>query len=220
MFIMEKYNLDEKGGLTKLFKKKPSKFLLKDDSINLSHFSSFSSVKMKISDVTDTTIKLDSPENGEGLDISLGDVVALSYFTDKDYYILSGKVSSIEKKDPLELTCTLKKYGKTKDLRKENKKYVSFLGTMGLVGSSGKGSTATIKVMGLRAIKVECKDEFQIGNRIDVLANLDKKDKLSFKGEIAKKQKADNVFEYGIEVKEITESNSRLMHSCVGGGSD
>ena len=70
---------------------------------------------------------------------------------------------------------------------------------------------------GSRAIKVDCKDEFQTGNKVDVSANLDKKSKLSFRGEIVKKQKVGTLEEYGIEVKEITESNSRLMHSCVGG---
>lgn len=214
---MEKYNLDEKGGLSRLFKKKPSKFLLKDDIIGLTHFSSFSPVKMLMLDITDTTIKLRSTEENTDLKVSLDDIIVLTYFSNNDYYIISGQVTTIEKADPLEITVNIRDYGKAKDLRKENKRYVSFIGTMNLSKSSEGKSSAIIKIMGFRAIKVDSKDEFQIGNKIDVSANLDKKSKLSFKGEIVRKQKVGNLFEYGIEVKEITESNSRLMHSCVGG---
>jgi len=217
MFIMEKYNLDEKGGLTRLFKKKPSKFLLKDDTINFDHFSSFNSVKMLMLDVSNSAVKLRSAEENTDLKVSPDDIIVLTYFTDKDYYIISGQIASIEKDSPLEFTVNLLNYEKAKDLRKENKRYVSFMGTISLSKSSESKSSAIIKVMGLRAIKVDCKDEFQTGNKVDVSANLDKKSKLSFRGEIVKKQKVGTLFEYGIEVKEITESNSRLMHSCVGG---
>lgn len=214
---MEKYNLDEKGGLSKLFKKKPSRFLLKDDTIELSHFSSFNSVKMLMLDVTDSTVKLRLTEENPDLKVNPEDIVVLTYFADKDYYVISGQVESIEQTDPVEITINLHNFEKAKDLRKENKRYVSFMGTINPIESPESKSSAIIKVMGLRAIKVDCKDELQLGNRVDVLANLDKKSKLSFKGEIVRKQKVSNLFEYGIEVREITESNSRLMHSYVGG---
>jgi len=214
---MEKYNLDEKGGLPNLFKKKPSKILLKGDTIEFNHFSSFSSVKMLMLDVTDSTVKLQLTEVSSDLKLNPEDIIVLTYFNNKDYYVISGQVASIEKVDPLEITVNLRNVEKAKDLRKVNKRYVSFMGTINLSGTPEGKSAAIIKVVGLKAIKVDCKDELQIGNKVDVLANLDKKNKLSFKGEIVRKHKAGNSFEYGIEVKDITESNSRLMHSCVGG---
>ncbi|NSW92233.1 MAG: PilZ domain-containing protein [Firmicutes bacterium] len=213
---MEKYNLDEKGGLSKLFKKKPSKVLLKDDTIEFKHFSSFNSVKMRILDVTDSTVKLEAIEKNPELNLSPDENVVMTYFSDKDYYVISGQVASIEKDDPLELTVNIHNVDKTKDLRKQNKRYVSFPGTISLVGASDESkSSVIIKVIGLRAIKVDCKDELQIGNKVNVFANVDKKNKLSFKGEIVRKNKIGNLFEYGIEVREITESNSKLMHRCV-----
>lgn len=214
---MEKYTLDQKGGISKLFRKKPSKILLKDDTIEVVHFSSFNSVRMLITDLSDTTIKLRVAEENPDLQVSSEDAIVLTYFSDKGYYTISGNISSIEEQDPLEITVNVAGYGRSKDLVKENIRYVSYLGTMSSSKAADPKPTAVIKVIGLRAIKVDCKEEFQVGNKVDVTANLDKRSKLFFTGEIVKKQKLGNYIEYGIVVKEITESNSRLMHSCVGG---
>lgn len=214
---MVKYNLDEKRGLMKMFRKKPSKFLLKDDFMELSHFNSYSSVKMLITDVTDTSVKLRFTEEGQFPEMEPNDIVVLTYFAEKDYYIISGKVESIEGTDPKEITINIENYNKAKDLRKEEKRYVSLKGAMNKDDSPDKKSDIIIKVMGLRDIKVDCEEEFQIKDIVEILATIEEKNRLNFRGEIVRKEKISDLFEYGISVKEITESNSRLMHGCVGG---
>lgn len=216
VFLMEKFNLDEKGGLVKLFKKKPSKVLLKDDLIKFKHFSSFDSIKVRILDVGSSSVKLEAIETNPELSLKPEDNIVLSYFGEKDYYVVSGQIGSIEKDDPLTINANVYNIEKTRDLRKQNKRYVSFPGTISLAGVAEENKMPVVlKVVGLKAIRVDCSDELQIGNKVNVLATLDKKNKLSFKGEIVRKNKVGNLFDYGIEVREITESNSKLMHRCV-----
>jgi len=214
---MEKYNLDDKVGLLKFLRKKASKLLLKEDTVELKHFSNINSLKMRILDVTDSTVKLQAIGDISGLTMVEQDHIVMNYFSNKNYYSIVGRIASIDSADPLELTININTIKKSSTLTKEQKKYVSFPGTISISSSVDAKSPSVLKVMGLRAVKVECKQEFKTGDIVDVLINLDKASKLIFKGEIIRKGKAGNLFEYGIEVREITESNSKLMHRCVGG---
>jgi len=216
---MQSYNLDEKSGIMRFFRKKPSKILQKDDMIDFRHFSIFNPLKMNIVNATDSQVTLRTEEKNPDLSISIGDNVVLTYLSDKGYYVISGDIAAIESLDPLNITVNLRFFKKSTELRKENKKYVSILGTISPSEQADspdkKTFSAIVKAMGIRAIKVDCKEDLQLGNIVDVYANIDKKNKLYFKGQIVRKNKNGNIFEYGIEVREITESNSKLMHQCV-----
>jgi len=212
---MEKYNLDDKERLLKFFSKKPSKLLLKEDTIELRHFKNFNSLKMHIVDFTDTSVKLQSTDDVADLELAQQDHVVMTYFSNKTYFSIIGNIANIEKTNPLEFVVDIKTIKNTKNLMKAQKKYVSFPGTINVTADADTKATAITKVMGLRAVKVDCKQEYKTGNMVDVLIMLAKNSKLIFKGEIVKKEKNGDLFEYGIEVKEITESNSKLMHQCV-----
>ena len=211
----EEYNLDEKGGVGGLFKKKLTKIVIKDDIIDVRHFSSFNSAKMKILEVNEDNLKLEVTEKPAEFSISTEDSVVLSYFGEKDFYVMPGKVKSKENDDPLTITVNIYNIEKSENIRKQNKRYVSFPGIITPVEQSDKKIPMVVKAISLRAIKIDCKEEFHVGDDVSVTVSVDKKNKFFFKGEIVRKNKVGSMFEYGIEVKEITESNSKLISHCV-----
>jgi len=207
---MEKYNLDDKGGLFKFNVKNPSKVVKQGDGIEFKHFSIFSFIKATVLNVTDSTIKIQLNEKLSNQEFSPGDHVILYYRPSKDFFIVTAEISSIDKNDPLELTLFVHKIEKTKDLVKEKKCCVSYPATVKIIGVP-EGKFAAVKIISFGGVKMNCKEDILMEDIVDVTINTDKVNKLSFKGRVVRKNKLDTTNEYGLEFSELTESNSKLL---------
>ncbi|HHW47912.1 MAG TPA: PilZ domain-containing protein [Clostridiaceae bacterium] len=207
---MEKYNLDEKGGLFKFNVKNPSKVVKQGDNIEFKHFNVFDFIKATVVDVTDSTIKIKSNEKLSDVSFSPGDHVILYYRPSKEFYVVTAEISSVDKNDPLEVTLKVHKIERIKDLVKNKKCCVCFPATVKIIGVP-EGRFAAVKNISFGGVKVDCKEEIMMEDIVDVTIKTDKTNKLSFKGRVVRKNKLENTNEYGIEFSEMTESCSKLL---------
>ena len=130
---MEKYNLDEKGGLFKFVAKSPSKIVKQGDSIELKHFGVFNLLRATASDITENSFRVRSNDKTSDAVISSGDHVML-YYSSGDNYVITGEVGTVNKIEPLDLIIKVIKIEKLKDLIKEKKYCISINAAVKIMG--------------------------------------------------------------------------------------
>jgi hypothetical protein len=206
---VEKYNLDDKGGLFKFIAKSPSKIVKQGDGIELKHFGMFNYIKSKVSEVTETSIRVQSSEKSGDTGISPGDHVVL-YYSSGDIYVVTGSVGTVNKLDPIDLTVKVVKIEKLKDMVKEKKHCISLNSSFKIIGvPDSKPAVATNVSFG--GIKANCREDIMLEDIVEVTIYVDKNNRIQFKGRIVRKNKVGDINEYGIEFSEMTESNNKLM---------
>lgn len=210
---MEKYNLDEKGGLFKYLEKRPSKVVKQGEAIELKHFNMFNLIKATASEITDTSFRAQSNEKAGDAAITPGDHI-MSYYSTGDNFVITGEVGTVNKLDPIDLIIKVSKIEKLKDLVKEKKYCVGLNATLKIMGIPD-GRQATVKNISFGGVKVDCKEDIMLEDIVDATIFVDKNNKLQFKGKIVRKNKIDNKFEYGIEYTELTETNNKLLTRLV-----
>jgi hypothetical protein len=210
---VEKYNLDDKGGLFKFIAKSPSKIVKQGDSIELKHFGTFNLIKATASDITETSFRIQSTDKIVDAKISTGDHVML-YYSTGDHYIISGEVGTVSKLDPIDLVIKVIKIEKFKDLIKEKKYCVSLNANFKIVGVP-EPKQAAVKNISFGGIKADCNEDIMMEDIIEVTIYVDKLNKMPFKGRIVRKNKIDNKYEYGIEYSEVTESGNKLLTRLI-----
>jgi hypothetical protein len=206
---MEKYNLDDKGGLFKFVEKKPSKVIKQGETIELKHFAIFNYIKGTTSELTDTTFRVQTAEKAASAGIAAGDPVAL-YYSSGDIYVVTGEVGAVNKADPLDITVKVVKIEKLKDLVKEKKHCVALNASFKIIGVP-EGKPAHVKNISFGGIKVDCREDIMLEDIVDVTVYVDKMNKMPFKGRIVRKNKGNQFFEYGVEYTEMTESSNKLL---------
>ncbi len=210
---MEKYNLDEKGGLFKFVAKSPSKIVKQGDSIELKHFGIFNLIKATASDITETSFRIQSTDKAGDVKISTGDHVML-YYSTGDNYVITGEVGTANKLDPIDLVIKVVKIEKLKDLIKEKKYCVSLNANLKILGVT-ESKQAAVKNISFGGIKANCNEDIMLEDIIDVTVYVDKLNKMPFKGRIVRKNKIDSKYEYGIEYSEVTESSNKLLTRLI-----
>ena len=210
---MEKYNLDDKGGLFKFIAKSPSKIVKQGDNIEFKHFGTFNLIKATASDITETSFRIQSTDKIVDAKISTGDHVML-YYSTGDHYIISGEVGTVNKLDPIDLVIKVIKIEKFKDLIKEKKYCVSLNANFKIVGVP-ESKQAAVKNISFGGIKADCNEDIMMEDIIEVTVYVDKLNKMPFKGRVVRKNKIDNKYEYGVEYSEVTESSNKLLTRLI-----
>jgi hypothetical protein len=212
---MAVYNLDEKSGLFGMFNvKTPTKVLKKDDKVELKHYGMFSCIKSQVLDVSDNEIKLQAGEKLPELSVFPGDPVVITFTYAQELYVVGGEIDQIQQLDPLVVSIKPVKIEKMKDSRKCERYFVSLAGDIKVVGIQ-ESIFAIVKNVSLSGIKINCKVDILMEGFIDVVVRVDKANKLVFKGRVVRKSKLRDFFEYGIEIQEIAESSSKILHSVI-----
>jgi len=206
---VEKYNLDDKGGLFKFLAKSPSKIVKQGDNIELKHFSVYNYIKGRVSEVTESTIRVQSSDKTPEAVISPGEHIAL-YYTSGDIYVITGEVGTVNKTDPLDVIVKVIKIEKLKDLIKEKKHCVSINAIFKIIGVPD-GKPAPVKNISFGGIKSNCKEDVMLEDIVDVTVFIDKMNKMPFKGRIVRKNRLSGFFEYGVEFTEMTETSNKLL---------
>lgn len=213
--VLSGYNLDEKTGFMGMFSvKSPSKIIKKNDSIDFKHFNLFEFLKATVLEVSDSSIKLHSNDKTPDINAFPGDHVILNFGQGDDVYVLSGSIASIDNVDPLEFVLNIKKIEKLKDLRKSERFSVSLKSDIKMIGVPDL-KYAVVKNISLGGIKINCKDDIMMEDVVEVTVRLDKANKTNFKARVVRKNNIDNFIEYGLEIEEITETNSKLLYHFI-----
>ncbi len=210
---MEKYNLDDKGGLFKFVAKSPLKIVKQGDSIEFKHFGMFNLIKATASDVTETSFRIQSTEKAIDTAITPGDSVML-YYTSGDHYVISGEIGTVNKTDPLDLVIKVGKIEKFKDLIKEKKYCVSMNAALKIIGVP-ESKQASLKNISFGGIKADCREDILLEDIIDVTVYVDKNNKMPFKGRVVRKNRLNDKYEYGVEFSEMTESSNKLLTRLI-----
>lgn len=206
---MEKYNLDDKGGLFKFVAKSPSKIVKQGDGIEFKHFGIFNYLNAKVTEVTETSIKIQSADKITDAGISPNDHVAL-YYSSGDLYVVAGEVANVNKQDTLDITIKVVKIEKLKDLVKEKKHTVSMNSSFKIIGVP-EGKHGTVKNVSFGGIKADCKEDIMLEDIVEITIYVDKNNRMPFKGRIVRKNKINDFYEYGVEFSEMTESSNKLL---------
>jgi len=207
---MEKYNLDEKGGFFKPAIKSPAKVVKNGDSVELKHFSVFDIIKSTVFDVGENSLKIKLQQTPADVNLSAGDHVVLNYNTSNEVFVISGEIFAAEKTEPIEISLRVNKIEKLKDLVKEKKHYVSFPAQLKIIGIP-EIKPAVVKNISFGGIKLNCDEDVQMEDVMDVTIKMDKVNKMNFKGRVVRKNKIGSSFEYGLEYSEMMETSSKLL---------
>ncbi len=209
---MAGYNLDGKTGILGMFGGKLSaKVLRENDAIDLKHFNMFSFAKATIVKVSDPQVKLEIHDLPQ-INIFPEDYLVLNYTSSGELYVASAKIDSIESLAPAIITVSIVKIERMKDLRKSERFYVSLSSYLKVPGVLEPvfGVVTNVSVGG---VKINCNMDLMMEDIMEITINLDKTEKLNFRGKVVRKNKLLQFFEYGFELYEITDGNRRnLFH--------
>lgn len=210
--VVPKYDLDEKTGISSLFSGKNLNKMVKiGTSLEIKHFKMFEYLNACVKDKSDNTIRLVTKEELQETFFFPRDTVVINYSDSKELYVISGEINAIHAISPLELTITTNHVEKLKNLRKYSRYYVSLMTNITVPGFVNQ-VFAVVKNMSTGGIKVNCSEYLSTEENLTVEVVLDRKNKLNFKGGIVRRNKSNGYYEYGIEIRGISESNLKCLH--------
>lgn len=211
---MKGYDLDEKGGLLGIFGiKNPEKILKKDDIAEIKHYSSFDHLKVKIAEVSETKIRVQIPEDAAAIFFTKGEHVLL-HIKSPEHYIISGSADETVAENPKEIALKVDKIDRMKSLAKGERFCVCLEGGIKPQGAA-ENIPAVVKAVSLSALKMDCKSDIAADSFVDASTVLEKTMKYACKGRIVRKNKIGDLFEYGIEIVESTESSTKNLHRFI-----
>lgn len=206
-----KYNLDEKKGITSLFTTKNLNRIVKvGTTLEIKHFKMYEYLNACVVEKTENTLRITTKELIQETFFFPKDLIAINYSDKKELYVISGEIKTIHSMNPLEITVTTTKVEKLKDLRKYERYYVSLMANICIPGLVNK-VFAVVKNMSSGGIKVNSSEYLTTEGEIEVEVILDRINTLTFTGAIVRSNKGNGYFEYGIEIRKITEPN----HKCL-----
>jgi hypothetical protein len=214
--FMKSYNLDEKSGLGGMFSNKPiDRFLNIDDLIEIKHFSMDTPIKSRVKSMNGKELHLVSDTTNTELTAFPKDPIALAAVFNTDGYIISAYINHIESLDPIEIIADVDRIIKKKQLRKAERFYVSYTASLKVLGILEE-QFSVVKNISFSGVKINCKVDIQLEDIVTIKIKIDKERKFEFSGRIVRKNTvSDAIFEYGIEIAEITESNSKVLHRVI-----
>jgi len=208
------YNLDEKIGLLNMFAKTTLKVVKTSSDIEMRHYNTFNNINAVVNNVSDPLISITILDFPTDSIISPRDFIVLNYNDGKDMYLVSGSIVSIENLNPLKVTITTIKIDKLKDLRKAERFYISlpaYIKVLGIVEPIFSIAT-NISTSGLKLV---CNFSLMLEDMLEITVMLTKTEKLVFRGKVVRKNNIIDLYEYGFEIYELTESNRRNLHHFV-----
>lgn len=193
----------------------PSKILKENEKVDLKHFNFHEYIKGTIFNVNDNLVVIRSSFNANDSGISTKDPITLNYCVNNEVYVINCEVQFVNSLNPLDLLVKCDKMDKFKNMRKNNRYYVSLVSEMKRSGSD-KGSFAVVKNLSLGGAKFNSKEDVNLNDSINLTINLDKNLKFSTRGTTVRKNFIDaETSEYGIEFTDLTESNLRNLHHYI-----
>jgi hypothetical protein len=211
---MKGYDLDEKAGLFGMFGgKTPTKALRREDFVEIRHYSTLSTNKSVISDLTDSTINIMSREGFPEANLAVGDPIVLVVHS-SDQYLVSGDIQAIHNLSPLEATVKVTRLDKLKDLVKSEKFPVSLPASVKIIGVT-EPIPVTCKQISFGGVKINCREDIMLEDMIELTVKLDKTNKMNFRGRIVRKNKLGNTTEYGVEISEMAETGLKNLHHFI-----
>ncbi|OPZ90979.1 MAG: PilZ domain protein [Firmicutes bacterium ADurb.Bin419] len=209
---MSKYNLDEKTGISSLFSgKNLNKMVKVGTSLEIKHFKMFEFLNAYVEDKSDTTIRMVTKEELQETFFFPRDPVVINYSSNDELYVISGEIHTIHSISPLEMTITTIHAEKLKDLRKYARYYVSLMANITIPGFVNR-VFGVVKNMSSGGIKINCAEYLPTEENLTVEVVLDRTNKMTFTGGIVRRNKGIGYYEYGIEIKGISESNLKCLH--------
>lgn len=208
---MSEYYLDEKTADTSLgIEKKLDKIVKIGTGLEIKHIKMFEYLNANVLEKSENTLRLTTKESIKETFFFPGDHVAINYSDTDDLFAISGKITNINSLNPLDLTVTTTRIEKLKDSRKYERYYVSLMANINSPDFSDK-VFVVVKNMSSGGIKINCSEYLSMTESVGVEVVLDRINKLSFRGAIVRKGRGKGYFEYGIEIREISESNYKCL---------
>lgn len=208
---MSGYNLDVKTDDASLFVgKNLNKMVKVGTGLEIKHNKMFEYLNASVIEKTENTLRLATKELIKETFFFPGDSVAINYSDADDLFSISGKITNIKSLNPLDFTVLTTRIEKLKDLRKYERYYVSLMANIEIPDVSNK-VFVVVKNMSFGGIKINCSEYLSMSENVGVEVVLDRINRLAFKGAIVRKGRGKGYFEYGIEIREISETNYKCL---------
>ncbi|HPD01697.1 MAG TPA: PilZ domain-containing protein [Acetivibrio sp.] len=209
---MSGYNLDENKGLLNLFGNKNLMKLIRPGSpIDVKHFKMYEYINCTVLEKNENDLKLEMKDHTQETLFFPGDHVVLNYSNNDELYVIDGTIIYVFSINPPVVKIRMNKCEKLKNLRKHERYYVSLMANIRVSGGN-KPFFAVVKNMSSGGIKINCNERLMPDDVLEVEVILDRTNKLVFSGAVVRKNKLGNYFEYGIEIKGISESNIKCLY--------
>lgn len=209
--IVSEYNLDVKtDGASLSMGKNLNKMVKVGTGLEIKHNKMFEYLNASVIEKTENTLRLATKELIKETLFFPGDSVDMNYSDKNDLFSISGKIMNIKSLNPLDFTVLTTRIEKLKDLRKYERYYVSLMANIEVSDVSDK-VFVVVKNMSSGGIKINSSDYLTMSENVRVEVILDRINKLAFKGAIVRKGRGKSYFEYGIEIREISETNYKCL---------
>lgn len=209
---MSGYNLDENKGIFSLFGiKNLTKLIKQGAAMDVKHFKMYEYMNCTVLEKSENDIKLEMKDHTQETLFFPGDHVVLNYSNNNELYVIDGTIVYVFSINPPVIKVRMNKCEKLKNLRKHERYYVSLMANIRVSGSN-KPFFAVVKNMSSGGIKINSDERLIPEDVLEVEVILDRTNKLVFSGAVVRKNKLGNYFEYGIEIKGISESNIKCLY--------
>ncbi|HHV29675.1 PilZ domain-containing protein [Acetivibrio mesophilus] len=209
---MTKYNLDGGTGLFNVLGiGNHTKVIKLGSGVDIKHFKMFEYINAEVIEKNDDTIKVEAKDSVKETLFFPGDHLVINYSNTNELYVMDGSIDHVYNIDPLIINVRINKAEKLKDLRKHERFYVSLMANIRVCGSS-KLVFAVVKNMSSGGIKINCNDQLTMEDVLEVEVILDRTNKLVFSGAVVRKNKLGDYYEYGVEIRGISETNLKCLY--------
>ncbi|NMB34206.1 MAG: PilZ domain-containing protein [Clostridium sp.] len=209
---MSRYNLDEGSGILSLLTMKNiMKHIKLGSGIDVKHFKTYEYINSVILDRKDNTLKLEMKDNTQETLFFPGDHVVLNYSADNELFVMNATIFHVYSINPVIMDVEVVRTESLKNLRKHERYYVSLMANIRVYGSD-KPFFAVVKNMSSGGIKINCDERLTTEDILEVEIILDRTNKLVFSGTVVRTNKLGGYFEYGIEIRGISESNIKCLY--------
>jgi len=178
--------------------------------LEIKHTKMFEYLNASVLEKSENTLRLTTKESIKETFIFPGDNVSINCSNTYDLFAISGKIKNINSLNPLDLTITTTSIERLKDSRKYERYYVSLMANLNSPDFFDR-VFVVVKNMSSGGIKFNCSEYLSMTDNVAVEVILDRTNRLSFRGAIVRRSKCKSYFEYGIEIREISESNYECL---------
>jgi len=209
---VSEFNLDDKSANTSSAIGENLKKLVRvGTGLEIKHINMYEYLNASVVKNTGNTLRIRTKELIHETLFFPGDGVVINYSDGNNLFVINGKIKKINSLNPLDLSISVTRLEKLKDLRKYQRYYVSLSANIDAPDLSDK-LFVVVKNISSGGIKINCPDYIpMMGNIVGVEVILDRINNLFFKGEIVRNGRGKGYFEYGIEIQEISEANYNCL---------
>lgn len=184
------------------------------NTVEIKHYLISDFVAATVVDINEDTLRIKFPEVFFDLNLFPNDPIVLTLNDSLSGYLFSGQISVIESINPSELLVKINSLDTFQNLRQCERFHVSLSSEISSLINNRK-VFAIVKNLNLKGFKIISKENILNEEMDSITVTIDKQNKFKCKTKIARKNKNNDLYVYGLAIKEISNVDLSILKEYI-----